>query len=95
MKPVLKHLYRLPVEHRIIYKLCLLMYLIHIGKAPQYSTDCVCFYTVSAVRVRYRMRSTDTSQSVHGFCYSGPTAWNSILSDAHDITDTNTFKNGS
>jgi len=55
----------------------------------------VCFYTVSAVRVRYRMRSTDTSQSVHGFCYSGPTAWNSILSDAHDITDTNTFKNGS
>jgi len=54
---------------------------------------------------RYRLRSTDTSDYAltrtrtkfgeGGFCFSNPAAWNSLPSDAHDVTDTNTFKNGS
>jgi len=31
----------------------------------------------------------------HGFCLSGPAAWNSLPYDLYDVTDTNAFKNGS
>jgi len=46
VKPALKQLHWLPVEQRIIYKLCLFMHYIHIGQAPKYLSDCVS--TVSA-----------------------------------------------
>jgi len=45
VKPELKELYTLATSRtqKCTYKLCLLMHLIHIGKAPppEYSTDCV------------------------------------------------------
>ena len=41
VKPALKQLHWLPVEQRIIYKLCLFMHHIHTGQAPQYLSDCV------------------------------------------------------
>jgi len=85
-------------EHRIMYKLCLLLHLVHIGQAPQYLTDCVS--TVSSAGSRYRLKSTDTADYVlprtkfgeRGFCYSGPVSWNSLPSELHDICDTKTLK---
>jgi len=58
VKPALKqlHVHWLPVEQRIIYKLCLFMHYIHIGQAPKYLSDCVS--TDSADSGRYRLRST-------------------------------------
>ena len=53
---LLKQLHWLPVEERIIYKLCLFMHYIHIGLAPKYLSDYVS--TVSAASGRYRLRST-------------------------------------
>ena len=41
VKPALKQLHWLPVVYRIQYKLCLLMYHVHFGTAPQYLTDAV------------------------------------------------------
>jgi len=41
VSPALKQLHWLPIEHRIRYKLCLLMHLVHIRKAPQCLTDSV------------------------------------------------------
>jgi len=38
--PALKQLHWLPVASRIKFKLCLLMHLIHTGRAPQYLIDC-------------------------------------------------------
>jgi len=35
---------------------------------------------------------TRTKFGKHGFCYSGPAAWNSLPSDLHVLTDTKTFK---
>ena len=32
--PGLQQLHWLPVEHRVTFKLCMLMHLIHIGRAP-------------------------------------------------------------
>jgi len=55
VKPALKELHRPPVEHGIMYKLCLLMCLIHIGQAPEYLTDCVS--SVCSTGGRYRLRS--------------------------------------
>jgi len=37
---------------------------------------------------------TTTKFGEHGFYYSGPATWNSLSCDLHDITVTNTFKNG-
>jgi len=62
VKPVLKQLHCLPVEQRITYKLCLFMYHIHTGQAPQYLSDCVS--AVSAFSGRYRLRSTGSADYV-------------------------------
>ena len=96
----LKQLHWLPVEERIIYKLCLFMHYIHIGLTPKYLSDCVS--TVSAASGRYRLRSTGAETYIlprtrtrfgeRGFFYSGPAAWNTLPSDLHDITDTSTFR---
>ena len=93
-------LHWLPVEQRIIYKLCLFMHYIHIGLAPKYVSDFVS--TVSAASSRYRLGSigsaayvlprTRTKFGERGFFYSGPAAWNTLPSDLHDITDTSTFQ---
>ena len=43
VKPALKQLHWLPVEQRIMYKLCLFIHYIHIGLAPKYLSDCFQF----------------------------------------------------
>jgi len=100
VKPGLKQLHWLPVEHRITYKLCLFMYHIHIGQAPQHLSDCVS--TASEAGDRYRLRSTGSAAYVLprtrtrfgecGFFYSGPATWNTLPSDLHYITDTSAFR---
>jgi len=100
VKPALKQLHWLPVEERIIYKLCLFMHYIHIGLAPKYLSDCVS--TVSVASGRYRLRSTGSEVYIlprtrtrfgeRGFFYSGPAGWNTLPSVLHDITDTSTFR---
>jgi len=98
--PALKQLHWLPIEHRIKYKLCLLMYLVHINKAPQYRTDIVT--TVAQSSARPGLRSADTAAYAklrtktrfgeRSFCYAGPVVWNSLPSRLHFITDTIVFK---
>jgi len=78
----------------------LLKHHIHTGQAPQYLSDCVS--TVSALSGRYRLRSTGSADYVlprtrtrfgeRGFSYCGPTAWSTLFSDLHGITDTGTFR---
>jgi len=57
VKPALQQLHWLPVKHRVTYKLCRLMQLIHIAKAPQYSADCISVGSASGSR--YGLRSTN------------------------------------
>jgi len=100
VKPALKQLHWLLVEQRITYKLCMFMHHIHAGRVPQYLADCVS--TVSALSGRYWLRSTGSADYVlprtrtkfgeRGFFYCGPAAWNTLPSDLHDITDTDTFR---
>ena len=86
----------LPVEHRITFKLCMLMHLIHIGRAPRYMADSVQSIVESSCRPG--LRSADTAdyvkhrlQSKLGercFSYAGPAAWNSLPHSIKLVTDT-------
>ena len=76
--PALKQLHWLPVASRIRFKLCLLMHLIHTGRAPQYLVDSVQSVTTSSQRhlrssetTDYIKRTTRTKFSERGFSYSG------------------------
>ena len=97
--PALKQLHWLPVAGRIKFKICLLMHLIHTGRAPQYLVDTVQSVITSSRRhVRssettdYVKRTTRTKFGQRGFSHSGPAAWNSLLSHLRTIIDTNVFK---
>jgi len=60
---VLRHLHWLPVQYQITYKLCLLMHLIHIHKAPSYLKDTVTvtassqFSWTASVRQQFPLRA--------------------------------------
>jgi len=94
--PTLQQLHWLPIDYRITYKLCLIMHLVHISRAPQYLSDCV--QTVACSSRRPGLRSSDTAAYVKlrcrtkfgecGFCYAGPAAWNSLPHHLHQINDT-------
>ena len=56
----LRHLHWLPVQYRITYKLCLLMHLIHMNKAPSYLIDIVT--PTASVSSRGRLRSASSSR---------------------------------
>ena len=100
VKPALKQLHWLPIEHRITYKLCLLMHVIHISQAVQYLTDCIS--KVSTAGGRYMLRLTDSAEYVLprtrtklrqlGFCYSGSAARNSLPSDLHECLSVTTVR---
>ena len=89
----------LPVAGRIKFKLCLLMHLIHTGRAPQYLVDTVQSVTTSSRRhlrssetTDYVKRTTRTKFGERGFSHSGPAARNSLPSHLRTIIDTNVFK---
>ena len=90
----------LPIEQRIVFKLCVLMHHVHIGLAPSYLRECV---TASAdVTSRPRLRSTSSQRyerprtrlkfGDRSFSSAGPRAWNSLPSSLQELTDSKTFK---
>lgn len=98
--PTLKDRHWLPVEQRIVFKLCLLMHQVHTGRAPSYLQSCV---TASAdITSRPRLRSASSQRyerqrtrlklGERSFSCAGPRAWNSLPPSLHELTDTNTFK---
>ena len=98
--PVLKLLHWLPVKQRIIYKLCLIMHLIHTGHAPAYLQNIVQLISTSAARpglrsadkLSYLKPTLHTVFGERGFSHAGPAAWNSLPLDIKSITNTALFK---
>ena len=81
-------LQRLDIPERIIYKLGVMTYGCHHGKAPQYLADC--YMPVSDVPARQRLRSSSRHHLVvprhrlstycqRAFSVAGPSVWNSLL----------------
>jgi len=103
VKPGLKQLHWLSIEHRIQFKLCLLLHHVHYGTAPQYLTDAV--QSVTSASSRSGLRSANTAKYVksctrtkfgeRGFSFSGPAAWNRLSSDLQRCSDTDGLRKNS
>ena len=98
--PALRELHWLPIKHRVIYKLCLLMRAVHVGRCPGYIADIVT--PTSSLPGRDRLRSAAGNRyelpAIHhklgerAFSHAGPAAWNSLPSYITATIDTETFK---
>jgi hypothetical protein len=98
--PALRQLHWLPIEHRITYKLCILMHLIHTGRSPSYLSDLVTATANipsrsrlrSATSHRYELPSTRLVFGERSFSFAGPVAWNSLPVVLQQPLDTTLFK---
>jgi len=82
-RPLLHQLHWLPVEARITYKLCTLMYRIFNGTAPQYLAElcqlCSDDRLRSSSHQDYVVPRTYKRLADSSFSVAGLTAWNSLL----------------
>jgi hypothetical protein len=98
--PVLKRLHWLPVKQRIIYKLCLLMHMIHTQQCPVYMADMVQSTAKTASRpglrsanhLLYRKPALKSKFGERAFSHAGPAAWNSLPNHIQSDSNTNSFK---
>jgi hypothetical protein len=98
--PALQQLHWLPIKYRIIYKLSVLMRLVHTGRSPAYLFTLVtaasnlasCRCLRSACSQRYEIPRTALKFGERAFLFAGPTAWNSLPSYLHEQSDSKLFK---
>ena len=97
--PALQQLHWLPIQYRIIYKLCILMHLVHTGRSPRYLASLVTASADllarrgkrSASSQRYEVPRTVLKFGERAFSYAAPVAWNSLPDELHMLSNTNTF----
>ena len=81
--PLLQQLHWLPIEARISYKLCSLMYRVTHGTAPLYIVElcqpCSDTRLRSALRSDYNVPRTNRRFTNSSFSISAPTVWNCFL----------------
>ena len=92
-------LHWLPIQHQIIYKLCLMMNTAHIRRSPHYVTKML---TVTehlpnrnrlrlSASTRYELSTLRRKIGERTFAYSGHASWNSLPSGITSIIDTPTL----
>ena len=94
--PALRSLHWLPVGFLITFKLCVLMHLVHIGRAPAYLSDMVTATTDLSGRgrlrssnsFRYELPLLKRKFGERSFSYAGPKAWNNLPFSLQELTDT-------
>ena len=77
-----RELHLLPIKYRIIYKLCILMHMVHIGSSPGYLSEMVAATSSQAGRGRLRSAASNRYEipAIHhkigerAFWYAGPAA---------------------
>ena len=95
-----RELHWLPIEQRITYKLCVVMYSVVTGTAPDYISDMVTpvseldrrAHSRSAALGLYDVPRTRTLMGAKAFSVAGPTAWNSLPQSIRDISSAAIFK---
>ena len=95
-----RNLHWLPIKYRVIYKLFILMHMVHISYDPGYISELVS--VTSALPEQGRLRSSGGNRYeipvIHhnigerAFSYAGPAAWNSLPTTLTNLTDIQTFK---
>jgi hypothetical protein len=98
--PLLQAQHWLPIEQRIVFKLCVMMYKSVNGMAPSYLQE----YVISpdSSRSSFRLRSADTGQLYvprtrtalgdRAFAVAGPRTWNSLPVIVRSSPSLSTFK---
>ena len=98
--PLLRELHWLPIQDRIQYKLCLLMFGVQSGDDPDYLRELV--VACCSVQSRRSLRSASGAQFIvprtrlkfgdRSFAVAGPVAWNSLPLAVRTLTSRPTFK---
>ena len=91
----LRSMHWLPVKFRIIFKLCILMHLLYIGRVPGYLSDMVTATADlsgrgrlrSANTLRYELSSLKRKFGERSFSFTGPKAWNDLPLGLHELND--------
>jgi len=90
----------LPIKWRILYKLCLLMHLIHTNQRPAYMAEVVELTAASSSRsglrsasqLLYRKPALKTKFGERAFSHASPVAWNSLPDYIQSESNTKHFK---
>jgi hypothetical protein len=98
--PALIQLHCLPVQTRITYKLCALMYQAHTGVLPAYLNETLnsCQNTVrrpglrSASTLDFTTPRLRSKFGERAFSFAGPHAWNSLPPEIRSAENTDSFK---
>jgi hypothetical protein len=98
--PALIQLHWLPVQSRITYKLCVLMYQAHTGVLPAYLNETLnsCQNTVrrpglrSASTLDFTTPRLRSKFGERAFSFAGPHAWNSLPSEIRSAENIDCFK---
>ena len=95
--PLLRNLHCLPVEKRIVYKLCVLMFDVKYGSAPAYLADLCNVCTDERLHSTgcgdFVIPRTRTRTAYSAFMVTAPSAWNARPSDLRTVTSKSTFHN--
>jgi len=92
--PLLQSLHWLPVDKRIVYKLCVLMFDVKYGSAPAYLCNvCTDERLRSTSRGAFLIPRTRTRTADSAFVVAGPSAWNVLPPDLRAITTKTNFCN--
>ena len=96
-----RNLHWLPIKYGVIYKLYILMHMVHIGCCPGYIFELVSATTALPGRSRLRSSGENRYQipvirhkifGERAFSYAGQAAWNSLPTTLTNFTDIQTFK---
>ena len=97
--PILFDLHWLPVEQRIIYKICLLCYKALNGCTPSYLSDLIPNYvpnrtlrSSSDQRILSKPKTHYKFYGERSFSFFGPSVWNDLPLDLRYSSSVNTFK---
>ena len=101
--PSMRDLHWLPLEQRIIFKLCSLMHLVNTGRSPSYLQGLVTLTSDIASRSRlwsassqrYEILATRLKIGERSFSFADPAAWNSLLASLYEIRDHTFFQTSS
>jgi hypothetical protein len=98
--PSLRELHWLPIESRVQFKLCVMMYTAHAGTSPDYISDLLQPAAANPTRPGLRSASSNLYRlprlrlklGERAFSYAGPKAWNALPTELLCLDNINVFK---
>ena len=90
--PVLEHLHWLPIEYRIEFKICLLVYKVLHNLAPEYLGEARALRSSMDMNILKEKRFNVKTYGSRAFSVAGPKLWNKLPNHIRSCLDINIFK---